>query len=217
MPGTIDASPADSIRRRDAIPDSLARSVAPRYLALKTNLLYDMVGVANLGVELPIGRRWSVEGDVAFAYWRTSNHLYALQTLDYGLTTRYWLPAGYKRRHRNPAWDKPLRGVNIGVYGRYWQRFEAQWKDGIQSDAAWSAGITTGYAFPIGRHFTLEAGIAAGYLSTSQYRTYDRPQYDSEGNYHLMWNETGVWGGLALTRVNFSFVWLIQTGKGGKR
>ncbi len=186
-------------------------------LALKTNLLYDLVGAANLGVEVPFGGRWSAVGDAAYAYWHTSNNLYALQTLEYGLSVRYWLPVSNARKTRNQEWAKPLRGWNFGVYGRYWQRYDVQWLDGCQGDGSWSVGVTAAYAFPIGRNLSLEAGLGAGYFSTSQYRTYDRPLYDNEGNYHLMWRKTGRWSGLTLTKVNFSFVWLIETKKGGGR
>ncbi len=185
--------------------------------ALKTNLLYDLAGAANLGVEIPLGERWSVIGDAAYAYWRTSNHLYALQTLEYGVSGRYWLPVSERRKRSNPEWGKPLRGWNFGVYGRYWQRYDVQWKDGCQGDGSWSAGVTAGYAFPVGRNLSLEAGLGAGYFSTSQYRTYDRPLYDTEGDYHLIWRETGRWSGFTLTKVNFSLVWLVETKKGGKR
>ncbi len=195
-------------------PESRA---AKHPVALKTNLLYDLVGAPNLGVELPIGERWSVIGDAAYAYWRTGNHLYALQTLEYGLSGRYWLPVGGRRKARNAEWAKPLRGWSVGIYGRYWQRYDVQWIDGYQGDASWSAGLTAGYAFPVGRNLSLEAGIGAGYFSTSQYRAYDRPAFDDEGNYHLMWRETGTWNGITLTKVNFSLVWLIETGKGGNK
>ncbi len=187
-------------------------------VALKTNLLYDMVGAANLGVEIPIGERWSVVGDAAFSYWRAPNHLYALQTLEYGFSGRYWLNiASESRRQKNPEWRKPLRGLVFGIYGRYWQRYDVQLRDGCQGDASWSVGLTAGYAFPIARNLSLEAGIGAGYFSTSEYRTYDRPLYDDQGQYHLMWRETGKWSGIALTKVNLSLVWLIANRKGGQK
>ncbi len=192
--------------------------IAAKYpLAIKTNLLYDMVGAPNLGVEFPLGDCWSVVVDAAYAYWRAASHLYALQTLEYGVSGRYWLPVSRQRKLRNPEWDKPLRGWNFGIYGRYWQRYDVQWIDGCQGDGSWSAGITAGYAFPVGRNLSLEAGLGAGYFSTSQYRTYDRPLYDNDGDYHLMWRETGIWSGLTLTKVNFSLVWLIETGNGGAK
>ncbi len=182
--------------------------------ALKTNLLYDLVGAANLGVEVPIGDRWSVVGDAAFAYWRTGNNLYALQTLEYGVSGRYWLPVSEQRKLRNPEWGKSLRGWNFGVYGRYWQRYDVQAVNGCQGDGSWSAGVTAGYAFPVGRNLSMEAGLGAGYFSTSEYRTYDRPLYDDLGNYHLMWRETGKWRGVSITKLSLSLVWLIETGKG---
>ncbi len=199
-------------------PPSPLQALGANYpFALKTNLLYDLTGALNLGAEVPVGERWSVLGDAAYAYWRTGNHLYAMQTLEYGLSGRYWIPAGNRRRLRNPEWGKPLRGWSLGIYGRYWQRYDVQWIDGCQGDASWSAGITAGYAFPVGRNLSFELGLGAGYFSTSEYRTYDRPLYDDQGNYHLMWRETGAWSGITLTKVNFSLVWLVATKKGGEQ
>ncbi len=215
IPDTIpDTTPEAEIPASATVQEQMPKRAARYPVALKTNLLYDMVGAANLGVEIPLGRRWSVIGAAAYSYWRSSKNLYALQTLEYGISGRYWLPVSSRRILRNPEWDKPLRGWYFGIYGRYWQRYDVQWKDGVQGDGSWSAGVTAGYAFPIARNLSFDAGLGVGYFSTSEYRTYDRPLYDKDGKYHLMWRQTGTWRGFALTKVNFSLVWLIETKKG---
>lgn len=195
------------------IPELVVWDTITRYpIALRTNMLYDAIGAANLGIELPFGKKknWSWIIDGAYAYWRSPKNRYALQTLEYGTELRYWLGANDRKKQRNENWAKPLKGFNVGAYGRYWQRYDVQWIDGIQGDGTWSAGLTAGYAFPIGKQLSFEASVGGGWLSTLEYRHYHQPEYDANGKYHLMWQQTGSWSGLTLTKVRFSLVWLIQ-------
>lgn len=184
-------------------------------VALRTNLLYDAVGALNIGIELPYGRKknWSYIADVAYSYWRSPKNRYALQTLEYGLENRYWLGVGEKRKERKPNWGRPLTGWYVGVYGKYWERYDVQWIDGVQGDDSWSAGITAGYSIPLNHSLSFDFGIGAGWVSTSEYRHYHQPEYDKDGNYHLMWQETGTWSGLSLTKLRIALVWIIQTTK----
>lgn len=188
-------------------------------IALRTNLLYDAVGALNIGIELPYGRNknWSFIADIAYAYWRSPKNLYALQTLEYGIENRYWFGVSPKRKEQKTNWAQPLKGFHAGVYGKYWQRYDAQWIDGVQGDASWSAGLTAGYAIPLSRSLSFDFGIGAGWVSTAEYRHYHQPEYDENGKYHLMWQETGRWSGLSLTKVRFALVWLIQTSRTQER
>lgn len=186
-------------------------------IALRTNLLYDAIGAMNFGVELPFGKHnnWSWIADGAYSYWRSSNNLYALQTLEYGSELRYWFGVSDRNKEKNLHWEKPLKGWNVGAYGRYWQRYDVQWVDGYQGDGTWSAGMTVGYAFPIGKQLSFEASVGGGWLSISEYRHYHQPEYDKDGKHHLMWQETGRWSGFSITKVQFSLVWLIEYQKKG--
>lgn len=188
-------------------------------IALRTNLLYDAVGAINIGMELPYGRNenWSLIADFAYAYWRSPKNLYALQTLEYGVENRYWFGVGQAKKDKKPNWAQPLKGWYVGIYGKYWQRYDVQFVDGIQGDATWSAGLTAGYAIPLNRSLSFDFGIGAGWVSTSEYRHYHQPEYDANGKYHLMWQQTGRWSGLSLTKVRFALVWLIQTTKTQER
>lgn len=184
-------------------------------IALKTNLLFDAVGALNIGVEVPVKEHFSFIADFAYSYWRTSKNLYALQTLQGGLEGRYWFGVSEKKKKKNPEWAKPLRGWNIGAYGMYCSRYDVQWIDGYQGDGFWSAGVTAGYATPIARNLSLEFSVAGGYIHTPEYRHYHQPEYDANGKYHLMWQETGRYGTFTLTQVRISLVWLIRTEKKG--
>lgn len=176
-------------------------------IALKTNLLYDAMGAINIGAEIPYGR-FSAVAEFVYSYWRADNR-YALQTLQGSIEGRYWFGVSERQSYRE-QWQKPLRGWNIGAYFTYCSRYDVQWQRGYQGDGYWSAGVTAGYAVPVGKNLSLDFSLAGGYLSTPEYRYYHPPQ---EG--HLMWQETGSWSGITLTRVQVSLVWLIE--KGGRR
>lgn len=188
-------------------------------IAFRTNLLYDAIGALNIGVELPYGKKknWSLIVDMAYSFWRSPKNRHAFQTLEYGLENRYWFGVKEERKASKPNWNQPLKGFYVGVYGNYWQRYDVQFIDGYQGDNSWSAGLTAGYALPLNQHLSFDFGIGAGWFSTSEYRHYHQPEYNEQGKYHLMWQETGNWRGLSLTKLRVALVWIMQTTKTQKR
>lgn len=201
------------------IPIPNTREIVRYPIAFRTNLVYDMVGALNLGIEVPIGRHFSVLADFAYSYWHTPSDLYALQLRQYGVEGRYWFGVSDRKKEKNPEWAKPLRGWNVGVYGVYCSRYDVQWIDGFQGDRYCSVGITGGYATPIARNLSLEFSLSAGYFYTAEYRHYHQPEYGPDGKKHLMWQETGRFSAITLTSARISLVWLIRTTtkKGGER
>lgn len=197
------------------VPEIIPQPVVRYPVAFKTNLLYDAVGAPNIGIEVPIGNHFSIVGDFTYAYWRSPKNLYALQTLEGGVEGRYWFGVNEKKKQKNPEWAKPLRGWNVGLYGMYCSRYDIQWINGYQGDGFWSAGLSAGYATPIARNLTLEFSLAAGYFYTPEYRHYHRPEYDANGKYHLMWQQTGNFGTFTLTKIRVSLVWLLRSTKKG--
>jgi hypothetical protein len=168
-------------------------------VALRTNLLLDLIGGPNIGVEVPLGHHFSVAADFAYAHTMINNR-YAFETLHGNLEGRYWW------RSDN---DRPLTGWNVGIYGTYGGRYDIQWQNGVQGDRFWSAGVFGGYSLPIGRALNLDFSLGAGYLYSPQARFYERPQ---DG--HLIWKETRYnTGRFTLTRVRVGLVWLIGTTK----
>ena len=166
--------------------------------AVKTNLLFDLIGAPNVGIEISINKNISLSADMAYAYWQINN-LYALQTLQGGIEAKYWF---------RPL-DKPLTGWNAGVYGMYCSRYDVQWKDGYQGDGFRSVGISAGYSMPIAQRLNLAFALAGGYFYTPEVRHYHRPQYG-----HLLWDETRYHvGRFSLTKVQVHLVWLIKKKK----
>jgi hypothetical protein len=171
---------------------------SPHPVALRTNLLLDIVGGPNVGIEVPIGDHFSVAGDFAFAYTRIKN-LYTLQTLQGTLEGRYWFKAK----------SNVLTGWNIGIYGTYSNRFDIQWGGGYQGDGYWSAGLSGGYAWRLSDRLNLDVSALVGAVWLPEVRSYSRPQ---DG--HLMWRQTHYNATRFLpTMLRANLVWLIGTKK----
>ena len=167
-------------------------------VALRTNILLDIAGGPNIGVEIPIGNHFSVAAVFDYAH-TTIKNLYALQTIDGSIEGRYWF--NWK--------DQPLTGWNAGIYGTLGGRYDIQWKDGVQGDRFWTAGMTGGYSLPISQNFNLDFSLAAGVIGTPEARYYERPR---DG--HLIWKETRYDAiRFSITKVRVNFVWLINTSK----
>lgn len=167
-------------------------------LALRTNLLLDIVGGPNVGVDVPIGRHLSVGGDFAWAYTRVAN-LYALQTLQATIEGRWWF---------KPT-SNILTGWNVGIYGTYCKRFDIQWGRGYQGDGFVSVGVSGGYSWRLTDRLNLDVSALVGAVWLPEVRYYDRPQ---DG--HLMWRETHYNATRFLpTMLRANLVWLI----GGKK
>ena len=129
--------------------------------AVKTNLLYDAVTALNVEVEVPIGKNFSVMVEDVFPWWETSNK-YCFQMWEMGIEGRYWF------KKWDPAGTEKLRGFFAGVYGMS-SKYDFQFDRDINLQGEyWSAGISAGYAMPIGRRkrVNLEFSLAAGPMHT---------------------------------------------------
>lgn len=179
--------------------------------ALKTNLLFDAALMPNIEVEVPLGNRWSLNGELMFPWWLFDNNKYCLQILMGSLEGRYWLGSNKKRDRRDV-----LTGHFLGLYaggGKY----DLQWdSDGYQGEFFIAAGVSYGYAHKIARNLRLEYNIGIGLLRT------DYRYYHARDNYRtLLWQENGKYTWFGPTKVKVSLVWLlgrkVKTQKGGAR
>lgn len=177
--------------------------------AVKTNLLFDAALMPNIEIEVPIGKRWSVNGEYMFPWWLLDGDKYSLQILMGGLEGRYWLGSRENRMNR-----EVLKGHFLGLYaggGKY----DLQWQEnGYQGEFFIAAGISYGYAHEIARNLRLEYNIGIGLLRT------DYRHYHARDNYRtLLWQENGRYTWFGPTKVKISLVWLLnrKVKKGGAR
>lgn len=164
-------------------------------VALRTNLLLDVLGAVNLGVEIPLGKHFSVAADFAYSHTRINN-LYALQGLQVTAEARYW----FKPR------KNALTGWNIGAYAAYGDRFDVQWVRGVQGNGYFSTGLSAGYSFRLADNFNLDLSAMGGFIYLPEMREYMGP---SDG--HLLWEKTRYNASrFYLTMVRVNLVWLIN-------
>lgn len=163
-------------------------------LALKNNLLYDLALAPNIEIEIPIGRRWSVNAEYKCPWWSMSSKEICYQLLSGGLESRFWLG---DRRLRNR-----LTGHFVGVYaegGIYDFQFKG---DGYQGKYYGAAGLSYGYSRQVSQHLAFEFSLGIGYLTT-EYQKYT-PYEES-----LVWMSSGKYTFIGPTKAKISLVWLI--------
>lgn len=179
------------------------------FIALKTNLLFDLALMPNVEAEIPIGNRWSVNGELMFPWWLFEGDKYCLQILSGGLEGRYWLGSRENRDNR-----KVLTGHFLGLYaggGKY----DLQWdRNGYQGEFFIAAGISYGYSTPIARNLNLEFNLGIGLLRTGYEHYHARDNYRT-----LLWQNNGRYTWIGPTKGKISLVWMLnrKMKKGGER
>lgn len=168
-------------------------------MALKSNLLYDIALVPNIGIEFYLGHGWSLGFSGMYAGWRDEERHHYWQICSGELDLRRY----FGRR----AAKRPLSGHHLGFYGQALAYdFEIE-KTGYQSEFSYGAGVEYGYSLPLGRCLNFDFGIGLGYLG-GEYK-----KYEPVGG-HYVWTETKQRHWFGPTKAEISFVWVIGGGKG---
>ena len=171
--------------------------------AIKTNLLYDVLSAANLEIEVPIGKQWSVAAEGIFPWWKASRADWTMQLLAGHATVKYW----FGDRDAKEV----LTGWNIGLYGGV-GKYDLQFfdKDGEQGDF-FDAGIQGAYAHKIGKCFRMEYSLGVGYLQRDS-KKYDKANNTMHGDikvFRYPWEvKRRQWFGP--TSAKISLVWLLN-------
>lgn len=186
-------------------------------LALKTNLLYDLATWANFSIEVPVYRdRWSVLYYHQFPWWRwgKQNNEFCMRFLSIGAEARYWFcPMPKLATARRVKRDK-LMGHFIGLYAESGKWDFERKRDICYQGEHWSAGLSYGYAMPLGKRLNMEFSISAGYASIPHRNYYPTDDYEL-----LIHNpeKDGTWHYFGPTKAQVSLVLpiLVKTRKGG--
>ena len=182
--------------------------------ALRTNFL--AIPLMNLGVEVPLGRRWSVGADIYYPWLGPSGHVGGVDktgvcnefsALD--VEVRYWFP------RRDMQDGQRLLGHSVGLYGAAgYYDFERDWS-GHQGEF-FNVGLDYLYAAPIFRgRMHLEAELGLGYIWSTA-RPYDCFEPGGKIYHRKGVTKNTTWVGP--TRVQLSLVFPIYARrKGGER
>lgn len=183
----------------------------PFCMSFKTNMLYDVLAVPNLGVEFHLGRNWSVAADWMYAWWSNKGKHYYWRIYGGDLSVRKWF--GRK------AEEKPLTGHHLGIYGQaFTYDFELGGKGymgGKPGGTLWdkinyAAGVEYGYSLPIARRLNIDFTIGAGYWGGKYYE-----YIPLDGHYVWQSTKNRHWWGP--TKAEISLVWLLGNGNSNKQ
>lgn len=148
----------DSLKVRDTV----ARD-QKTILGLKTNLLLDAVTAVNFAVEVPLGKRFSLEYFQTCPWWKSASNKFCLQMLSFGGQAKWWFLPRTKPASENLKVRDALMGHFLGLYG--WGGYgDLQFGRKVcQQFDFWSAGLTYGYSLPVSKHLNMEFTISVGY------------------------------------------------------
>lgn len=154
-------------------PELQSRTRRRTVAAVKTNLLYDAVTALNFAVEIPFGKRFSVQYEHLCPWWNggPGGNKYCLQLLSMGGEARWWfLPRTREWYHPNVLSGKmvqrdALMGHYLGLYGDG-GKFDIQTgaKFGCYQTSFWGAGLSYGYTMPVGKWANMEFSLSVGYM-----------------------------------------------------
>lgn len=171
--------------------------------AVKSNLLYDVAGAPNIGVEYGWNNRWSVTADITSPWYVDGNNEWCYEMLNFGIEGRYWLRKWTE--HAN-YWEEDyskLSGHFVGLYnncGRFDFGHDCM---GWQSKWFWTMGASYGYSFNLVDNLRLECTIGIGYLQ-ADYTRYNT-QYDKSSIYYV---EDGTFRWFGPTKAGATLIWV---------
>ena len=163
---------------------------------LKTNMLYDVAAIPNIGFEVAIGHQWSVGVNWIYAWWSNDTKHRFWRVYGGDAECRYW----FSPRHKKTS---VMCGHHIGLYGQM-LTYDIEWGGrGYLGDRwSWGAGLSYGYSLPIGRQFNIDFTLGVGYLSG------DYMKYQPEDNCYV-WESTRKRKWFGPTKAEVSLVWYI--------
>ncbi|MBD5174709.1 MAG: DUF3575 domain-containing protein [Bacteroidales bacterium] len=178
----------------------------PFYMNVRTNMLFDILAVPNIGAEFYVGKNISVYANWMYSWWDSDSH------------HRYWRIYGGELGARvwfgDKAHAKPLTGHHIGIYGGL-LTFDFEWggtgyMGGLPGGTLWdrslvNAGVEYGYSLPVSRNLNIDFSIGIGHLRGNyiKYFPFDNEYYIQKEYKMRFWGPT---------KLEVSLVWLIGRG-----
>ena len=207
---TVNASDKLAIQRSmEQAPAQLTQKEKKNfYMSAKTNMLYDLAAIPNVGAEFYLGKNFSIAANWMYSWWNLDKKSWYWRTYGGDIAVRYWLGKA--------ANEKPLTGHHVGIYGQgLTYDFEVGKKGYLAAQPNWSAGLEYGYSLPIAKVLNLDFTMGFGYHwgIFEEYLPIDG---------HFVWQATKKRQYIGPTKLEISLVWLlgrgnVNQGKGGKR
>lgn len=141
-------------------PFAMAAATSNRYMALKTNLVYDIFAVLNLAYEVEVAKKWSVEIPVDWSLWDWTQQK-GVRTVTLQPGAKYWF---------DRAGEGSALGLNADIS---W--FNVRWHDYRyqESRPALGASIFYSYLLNLGRGWKAEFLLGVGYVNLKYNKYYN--------------------------------------------
>ncbi len=179
---------ARQILEEQQAPSEVRRS----WLSVRSNALADIALVPNLGLEAFIGEHWSCEVSGYGAWWAKpkANFFYRLRGLE--SEVKYWLG----QREQGGI------GHHIGLYALLFDyNFQVGGKGILGDSPHFGVGVAYGYAWSLGKQWSLEGTIGIGYLHGIF------KQYGKQTNGCFPWEATKRLDFVGPTKLSLSLVY----------
>ena len=177
-------------------------------MAVKSNMIYDILLVPNIGAEFYLGKEFSLDANWMYSWWKTDRRHWYWRTYGGDVELRRWFG-------KNMV-DKPLTGHHIGLYG-YIVTYDFELgKRGYLGDKwSYGGGISYGYSLPVTRRLNIDFSLGIGYLGGiyKEYIPIDN---------HYVWQSTKKMRWFGPTKAGVTLMWLLGKNnynerKGGRR
>ena len=167
----------------------------PFYMAIKSNMLYDLAMTPNAAIEFYLGAGFSLTANWQYAWWKRDKSAFYWRTYGGDVEARYWFGKLAK--------EKPLTGHHVGLYGQMiTYDFEFGGNGILAPRWSWAIGASYGYSLPIHRVLNIDFSAGVGY-HTGLYHNYT----PIDGEY--IWQATKRRRWIGPTKFEVSLVWLI--------
>ena len=180
----------------------------PFYMGIKTNMLYDVAAIPNIGAEFYLGANFSVVANWEYSWWKSDKKAWYWRSYGGDVALRYWMGKAAK--------EKPLTGHHLGLYGQMITYDVEVGGRGYIADSGfgkdkeanpnlgwnWTAGLEYGYSLPIARRLNIDFTLGVGY-----HWGYFMEYLPIDG--HDVWQATKRRQYIGPTKLEVSLVWLI--------
>ena len=196
FPWAVGAQTLD--REASALSAYTPEEVPLPVVAIKSNLLYDMTTTINLGVEIGLSCRWSL--DIPFNYnpWKFNDDT-RLRHWGVQPEVRYWFC------NRFDGWFVGIHGFyakyNVGGWPD-WSFVSENMQQSRYQGHLYGAGISAGYSWILKNRWSMEATVGVGYARLMQDKYPCAECGTSMGN-----KNRNYWGP---TKVGLSLVYMLK-------
>ena len=112
-------------------------------IGLRTNILYDVALVPNIGVEWGVRDQWTMVANGMYVWWKNDPRHRYWRIASADLELRRWLGSRFNNYLR--------KGLHAGAYVAAY-RYDLEFGgEGQMGDFNWGFGATLGYAVPLAR------------------------------------------------------------------